>query len=250
MQASRIVIAAVFFVIGALIAIPALTRGDTSSRASSSPATSASTTPTGTPSRSGAAAGQPSATPTRTARPRPTPTKTASTPVPTPTRTTRTPTATPTQTPTASASAVPLTVSIGRVQCPSRSVTVKVVNAGAQAADYTIRQDGTPTVADRVERGQSRTTKITLKENQSTKVAVVWNDRTIESTTRKANCTTPTPRETETPPGANLPRTGPASSATYAKVATGVAAMITGVIVFWYGGIWPRRREQIIRGKQ
>jgi hypothetical protein len=135
------------------------------------------------------------------------------------------------------------------VQCPSRSVTVKVVNAGGQAADYTIRQDGTPTVADRVERGQTRTTKITLKEDQSTKVAVVWNGKTLESTTRKANCTTPTPRATETPPAGSLPHTGPTSAATYAKVATGVAAMITGVIVFWYGGIWPRRREQILRSK-
>jgi hypothetical protein len=117
-------------------------------------------------------------------------------------------------------------------------VTIKVSNVGGQAEDYTVEQDGTPTVADRIGSGASRTTKITLKENQSASVTVMWRDQTLKSATRKADCTKSAPQE-------NLPHTGPDSAATYAKVATGVAAMITGGIIFWYGGIWPRRRDQV-----
>jgi hypothetical protein len=116
-----------------------------------------------------------------------------------------------------------------------------------QAQDYTIEQDGTPTVADRLGAGASRTSRLTLRENERVTVAVVWNDRTLRTATRRADCTTP---EAPPPPQENLPRTGPEDAATFAKVATGVAAMVTGVIVFWYGGIWPRRRDQLLRVKR
>jgi hypothetical protein len=65
---------------------------------------------------------------------------------------------------------------------------------------------------------------------------------------RTANCThsaAPAP-----PPRQNLPHTGPNSAAVVAKVATGVAAMITGLVIFWYGGIWPRRRDQVLPVKK
>jgi hypothetical protein len=121
-------------------------------------------------------------------------------------------------------------------------VTVRVANRSNQAQDYSIEQDGTATVADRLNPGASRTSRLTLREDRRTTVAVVWNDRTLRSATRRANCSTPEPA----PPPQNLPRTGP-DAAMFAKVATGVAAMITGVIIFWYGGIWPRRRDRILR---
>jgi hypothetical protein len=69
----------------------------------------------------------------------------------------------------------------------------------------------------------------------------------LRTGTRRADCSTPSQTQEPVPPQENLPRTGPTDAGTFAKVATGVAAMVTGVIVFWYGGIWPRRRDQIIR---
>jgi len=243
MQLPRIIIAAVFFVIGALIAIPALTNSNTSSRASSQP-----TSPTATPTQRQTQTATRTATPTATrTSPSPTPTRTTRTPTPTPTRTRTTPPATPTRTVTSSPPpAVPLTATIGSVQCPARTVTVRVQNVGRQAVDYSIEQDNTPTVADRLGAGASRTSRLTLDEDDNTRIAVVWNDRTVRSATREANCSKP---EQAPPPdeNENLPRTGPADAATFAKVATGVAAMITGVIIFWYGGIWPRRRDAVLR---
>lgn len=264
MQWSRFIIAAVFFVLGAGIAIPALLRSNnTPSQASSAPTTSAPATnaprtPSGTlsPARNGAPTPA-TPTPTRTA-PRRSPTSTPTKPSPTPTRTTARPTATATATATPSRTgtatptptpAVPLTTSIGDVSCPARSVTVKVNNVSGQAVDYTIEQDGTPTVADRIGAGTTRTSKLTLKEDDSTTVAVVWTNKTLRSVKRTANCThrsaAPAP-----PPQKKLPHTGPNSASVVAKVATGGAAMITGLVIFWYGGIWPRRRDHVLPVKK
>ncbi|HEU5159102.1 MAG TPA: hypothetical protein VFU43_19050 [Streptosporangiaceae bacterium] len=258
MQWSRFVIAAVFFVLGAGIAIPALLRSNnTPSQASSAPTSSAPATgeprtPAGTlsPARNG------TSTPVPTTTPAATPTRTGAGrgPVRTPTAT---PTATPTRTvpsPTPSRSgtvgptpASPLTTSIGAVRCPSRSVTVEVTNRSRQAVDYSIEQDGTPTVADRIGAGATRTSRLTLKEDDRTTIAVVWTNRTLRSVRRTANCAHRAAPAPAPSPRRNLPHTGPDSAAVVAKVATGVASMITGVVVFWYGGIWPRRRDQVLR---
>lgn len=125
-------------------------------------------------------------------------------------------------------------------------MTVRVENVGNRAVDYSIEQDDTTTIDDHLEPGGVRTNRLTLSEDQSTTVAVVWNERTLRSATRRANCTTPEPA----PPQENLPRTGPEDALVVAKVATGVAAMITGVIIFWYGGVWPRRRDQILQTRR
>jgi hypothetical protein len=261
MQWSRFIIAAVFFVLGAGIAIPALLRSnDTPSQASSAPttsapATSAPRTPSGTlsPARNGAPTpATPTATATATA-PRRTPSSTPTRPGPTPTRTTPRPTATATASATPSrtgtttpAPAAPLTTSVGLVRCPARSVTVNVKNVTRLAVDYSIEQDGTPTVADRIGPGTTRTSRLTLKEDDSTTIAVVWTNKTLRSVKRTANCTHREPAPAPAPPRRNLPHTGPNSAAVVAKVATGAAAMITGLVIFWYGGIWPRRRDQVL----
>jgi hypothetical protein len=127
-------------------------------------------------------------------------------------------------------------------------VTVQVKNESRQAADYSIEQDGTATVADRIGPDTTRTSRLILKEDDNTTIAVVWTNKTVKSAKRKANCTH---RASAAPaPPRNLPHTGANSAAVVAKVATGVAAMITGLIVFWYGGLWPRRREQVLRVKR
>jgi hypothetical protein len=127
-------------------------------------------------------------------------------------------------------------------------VTVRVSNVGSQAVDYSIEQDGTPTVADRIAAGTTRTSRLALKEDDNTTVAVVWTNRTLESAKRKANCNHPAAPAPA--PRRSLPHTGPDSASVVAKVATGTAAMITGLVIFWYGGIWPRRRDQVLRVKK
>jgi hypothetical protein len=263
---ARILIAAVFFGLGAWVVISEFGPSSNSSRAdgasrSASPTSTSSTaprTPSGTlsPARNGAPSPINSRTPTPTASragtPRHTPTVTprppTHRPTPVPSRTTARPTPSATGT-TSPPAAVPLTATIGSVRCPARTVTVEVKNVGTQAVDYTIEQDGTPTVADRIGPGTTRTSRLSLKEDDRTTLAVMWTNRTVKSASRKANCRhaaaspAPAPRHT-------LPHTGPDSAAVVAKVATGVAAMITGVVIFWYGGIWPRRRDELLRVKR
>jgi len=211
MQLPRVIIAAVFFVIGLLIAVPALLRTMSgSSNAAESPS------PTGSPS--GAAPSATATSPGGTASPSPAPTGR-----PTP--------------------AQPLRVTIGRVDCPSRTVVVTVRNRGDAVQDYTVEtDDGAAPKGDRIDAGQSRTTRLTLREDRRTRITVTWRNEPVEQATRTANCrrtasSSPEPEE--------LPHTGPGDGVLWARAATGVAAMITGAIIVWYGGIWPRRRERI-----
>lgn len=227
MQFPRVIIAAVFFVIGALIAIPAFTRSGSSSQVEGRAAQS-TTTPTGSPTTSGRSTpttrspSSPAQSPTRRPAPAPTPTR-------------------------STAPARPFQISIGAVRCPGRTVAVTIKNVGGQTEDYTIEQNGSARIADRLGAGASRTASLTLREDRATTVAVAWKNQAIRSLERRANCT-----RTSAPPanaGDELPRTGPDNAATWARAATGIAAMITGIIIFWYGGIWPRRREQIFPDK-
>lgn len=230
MPLPRVIIAAVFFVIGALIAIPALTRSSTPSHASTSAATSSTATPSASVSggHGSSASGNPNS-------------GKSSTPRSSATTTTRKPsTAPPSVTLSPPPAAVPLTAGFSSVGCPTREVRVSVTNNGTQTEDYTVVQDGSVVLADRVAPKSSRTNPITLQEGVSSKLSVVWNTRTVRTVTRTANCTATTP-----PVGGKLPHTGPDSASLYAKIATGIAAMITGVIIFWWGGIWPRRRESM-----
>ncbi|WP_395108981.1 hypothetical protein [Actinomadura sp. SCN-SB] len=240
MQLPRVVIAAVFFAIGALIAIPAI--WDQVSRADGSPAgsttspspspTSDSPTATGTPT-------SPSPTPTTAS-----PTRTAS-PSPTPTRTT-----------TPAVPVQPLQISIGSVRCPARTIEVTIRNTGPRAEDFAIeRNDGTAATPGRIGAGQTRTVSLTLREDRRTTIQITLRNEPIRTRSVTANCRTasPTPSETEEPtpsksPDDQLPRTGPDDTVLWARAATGGAAMVTGAIIFWYGGIWPRRREHLFGG--
>lgn len=244
MQLPRVIIAAVFFVIGALIAIPALTNSMSSSRAASTPASKGTVTPTATTTAKATAhvSAKATATATATAKassPSKTPTHKVTNPIPshvTPktTITTKPPTL------------VPLKATITAVRCPALEVTVKVTNSGIVTEDYTIEQDGQVALADRVGARGTRSNPLTLKKGQATKIAVTWRNKSIETVTRTANCAAKTPARKK--PATNLPHTGPESAGLYAKIATGIAAMITGVIIFWWGGIWPRRREHMFAG--
>jgi cytoskeletal protein RodZ len=206
MRLSRIAIAAIFFAVGALILIPMLTNSSSPS-ASGSPTPSTSTIPPKTTS------------PTQTRTPSPSPSRRTTTPPPS-------------VTPLA-----PLKVRIARVRCPGRSVQVTVANDGGRTEDYAITTDGSIAVADRIPAGKSRRSTVNVKENRTTSIAVTWHNVPVENADRKADCAS----------GKNkaLPSTGPDSGLIYARIATGVAAMLTGVIIFWYGRLWPRRRSKM-----
>ncbi|MGI5207181.1 hypothetical protein ACQEU6_37095 [Spirillospora sp. CA-108201] len=219
MQLPRVVIAAVFIVIGALIAIPALLGSDGSaSPTSSTESTSASPSPSGgSPSASG--------------------------------KPTRTPSHTPSRTPS-HAPARPVTATIGSVSCPDRTVNVRLRNTGTQTEDFSVeKNDDTAAVPGKIGPGTTRTVAVKLREDRSTRITVRWANRQIESTAAKANCKkagAAAPRET--PPG-KLPHTGP-DTVLWARAATGVAVILTGAIIFWWGGTWPRRREHMFAGRK
>jgi hypothetical protein len=220
MQISRVAIAAVFFVVGALIIIPMLMND-------SSPSQLTSATPSPHVSVSV------SVSPTRSVKPTPTHT----THKPSPTRSTKNPVPPPATSPSVTPD-TPFTVSIGAVRCPGRSVLVTVVNHGKGMEDYAITTDGSISVADRIPAGATRKSTLTVKEDHTTTVAVTWHNIPVKTLDRTAHCV-------RDAPGKDLPHTGPNSGMIIARIATGVAAMLTGLIIFWYGRIWPGRREKM-----
>ncbi|GLY89467.1 hypothetical protein [Actinoallomurus iriomotensis] len=222
MQLSRVAIAAVFFVVGALIIIPMLLGG-------SSPTQLTSATPSPNVSASPSASHSRSAKPSHTPTHRPSPTRASRTPSKHPV----TPVPTPSVTPQA-----PLKVAIGTVRCPGRSVLVSVTNGGKAIEDYTITTDGSISVADRIPAGATRKSTLTIKEDHATTIAVTWHNVPVKSLDRTAHCARNTP-------GHTLPHTGPDSGMIIARVATGIAAMLTGLIIFWYGRVWPGRKDKM-----
>jgi hypothetical protein len=210
MQLPRVVIAGVFFVIGLLIAVPPLVKWATRSDAASP-----SASPSGSPS------GSPSASPTGTKSP-----KAKKTPVPVPT--------------------APLAVTIGGVSCPSREVKIEIHNNAAAKADYVIkRDDGPGTLDGSLQPGATRSTTLTLREDKTTNLRVTSHDLLVKGRTLKANCKH---AHVAAPPAKKpdrLPHTGPDDGVLWARGATGAAALITGAIILWYGGVWPRRREKM-----
>jgi hypothetical protein len=221
MQLSRVAIAAVFFVVGALIVIPML-------MSHSSPSQLTSATPS--PHVSVSVSPSPSASHTRTAKPSHSPTHRTS-----PTRPTTAPVTPP---PPSVTPVAPLKVTIGAVRCPGRSVLVTVANRGDGTEDYAITTDGSISVADRIAPGVTRKSTLTIKEDHATTIAVTWNNVPVKTLDRTAHCV-------RNAPGHALPHTGPDSGQIIARIATGVAAMLTGLIIFWYGRQWPGRRDKM-----
>ena len=222
MQMSRVAIAAVFLVVGALIVIPMLiNRSSPSQLTSATPSPHVSISPTPSVSVSRSRTSKPSHTPTH--RPSPSHSRSKAPVIP------PTPSATPLQ---------PLRVSIGTVRCPGRSVLVTVTNRGKATEDYAITTDGSISVADRIPAGAIRRSTLTVKEDHSTTIAVTWHNVPVKTLDRTAHCA-------RTTPGHALPHTGPDTGMIVARIATGVAAMLTGLIIFWYGRLWPGRRDKM-----
>jgi hypothetical protein len=222
MQLSRVAIAAVFLVVGALILIPMLMDNSSPSQLTSATPSPHATVP---PPISPSGSAKPSKTPTHK---------------PSPTRTTKNPVTPPAPSVTPNA---PLRVSIGTVRCPGRSVLVSVTNHGDGTEDYAITTDGSISVADRIAPGTTRRSTLTVKEDHATTIAVTWHNIPVKSLDRTAHCA-------RNAPGHALPHTGPDSGMIIARIATGVAALLTGLIIFWYGRLWPGRREKMFGDKE
>ncbi|WP_067797116.1 hypothetical protein [Actinomadura formosensis] len=143
----------------------------------------------------------------------------------------------------------PVTASIGAVSCPERTVNVKIRNTGTQTEDFSIeRDDGGAAIPGQIRPNNTRTVPVRLREDRRTALTVTWANKRIESQAVKANCKKAGAAPSETPP-AKLPHTGP-DTVLWARAATGAAIVLTGAIIFWYGGIWPRRRERMFADKK
>lgn len=245
MQLPRAIIAAVFLAIAAILLTPQVIRWTSQ--------TSASEEPTGLPSGSGRPSGlattqSGSPSPSRTS-PSPRRSSPSTRPASPPPSTSRGPIV-----PVAD----PLSVNIGSVSCPGRTVRVTVANTSSSPQDYTVEtDDGSASRGGTVPARGSRTTVMTLREDRRTRISVTWRNEPVREERHTANCVRPSPSEesgpTEEPEPTRspdrLPRTGP-DSAMWARTATGVGALVTGLIVFWYGGIWPRRRDAEVFGRK
>ncbi|MFI0479309.1 hypothetical protein [Actinomadura sp. 9N215] len=203
MQLPRVVIAAVFFVIGALIAIPALINaftddGEPRASATTSPSPSASSSPS----------------------------------------------------PGGSKGAQAVTATIGSVSCPASTVNVTVRNTGTKTEDFGIeKNDDTAAIPGQIRPDSTRTVAVRLREDRRTLITVNWANKRLETKTVRANCEKAgaAPAPTKKPPE-KLPHTGP-DDLVWARAATGVGIILTGAIIFWYGGVWPRRRDQVFAKK-
>jgi hypothetical protein len=143
-----------------------------------------------------------------------------------------------------------VTASIGSVSCPGRTVHVTIRNTGTQTEDFSVeRDDGGAAEPGQIRPGTTRTVSVKLREDRRTDLTVTWANKRIEAKTVKANCTKAgAGAPTGTPPS-NLPHTGP-DTVLWARAATGVGIILTGAIIFWYGGIWPRRREKMFASEK
>jgi hypothetical protein len=135
-------------------------------------------------------------------------------------------------------------VVFGKVACPSRRVTVKVSNDGETTQGYSINRDGSDVITDQLGPHTSRTSELTLKEDKKTTIKVTQDRKTKATRTVTANCkkapAVPTKEPSEP---TRLPRTGADGTVLLARIATAGASLLTGVIILWWGGLWPKRKE-------
>jgi hypothetical protein len=146
---------------------------------------------------------------------------------------------------TATQSAKPLVVVFGKVACPSRRVSIKVSNDGETTQGYSINREGSDEITDQLGPHTSRTSYLTLVEDKKTTIKVKQDNKAKATRTITANCkkvTTPT-NQAEPSKRPQLPKTGADGAVLLARIATAGASLLTGVIILWWGGLWPKRKE-------
>ncbi|WP_283137301.1 hypothetical protein [Rhizohabitans arisaemae] len=124
---------------------------------------------------------------------------------------------------------------VGVVQCPRRIAPVTVRNAGTTRTAYTIHRDGRTVGAGSLAPGQRTTTRVPVP-GKSADISVRAGDYRAGAQVR-ADCASR--KQAGNPPVDRLPRTGPPTDL-LARLATGVALLMTGALLWWYGSVWPR----------
>jgi len=129
-------------------------------------------------------------------------------------------------------------------------VTVKVTNDTGTGQGYAITRNGSIVLADRLGPNASRSSSVKLTEDEKVVVRITRDGEPQATRTYRLNCVKSGAGASEKPsrrPDAaeRLPDTGSDETVMVARIATGVGSMITGVIVLWWGGLWPRRRENV-----
>ncbi|MDX6743698.1 hypothetical protein [Actinocorallia sp. A-T 12471] len=133
-------------------------------------------------------------------------------------------------------------MAFGKIDCPSKEITVRVTNDGADSQGYSITRNGSVVLADRLGAAASRSSEIALAEDKNVIVRVTQDGETVKSRTYKLNCVKGGAAPASEKPE-RLPETGSGTGTLVARLATGAASIITGAIILWWGGLWPRRRE-------
>ncbi|GAA4231383.1 hypothetical protein GCM10022254_28380 [Actinomadura meridiana] len=122
-------------------------------------------------------------------------------------------------------------------------------NTGNKTEDFGIeKNDDTAAIPGQIRPDSTRTVAVRVREDRRTRITVNWANKRIGTRTVKANCDKAAAAPTPTKKPDKLPHTGP-DATVWARAATGVGVILTGAIIFWYGGVWPRRRDQVFPKK-
>ncbi|MEU8247566.1 hypothetical protein [Nonomuraea sp. NPDC048916] len=131
----------------------------------------------------------------------------------------------------------PITMSVDRISCRTGQVSVALRNRTRHPARFDLRAGSSTVVAGSVDGYDTVRQNITVQRGDSVRIKAysIGGSRgeTLVSSARAEN---------DCPQGwrqEQLPFTGP-PLALLAKVATAVALLLMGGILWWYGSVWPR----------
>ncbi|WP_106397769.1 hypothetical protein [Actinocorallia populi] len=125
---------------------------------------------------------------------------------------------------------------------------MKVTNDTGTGQGYAITRNGSIVLADQLGPNASRTSSVALSEDRRVVVRVTQDGRPVDGRTYRLDCRKAAAGDGPAEPGTDadrLPHTGADDTVMIARIATGAASMITGAIILWWGGLWPRRRENV-----
>ncbi|GGO73824.1 hypothetical protein [Nonomuraea cavernae] len=128
----------------------------------------------------------------------------------------------------------PLTMSVDRISCRSGRVSVALRNRTRHPARFDLRAGSSTVISGTVDGHDTVRQDITVDQGDTVRIraySVEGSRDLIGSARAKNDCPQGWRRQ-------SLPHTGP-PLALIAKLATAVALLLTGGILWWYGSIWP-----------
>ncbi|MEV0594200.1 hypothetical protein [Nonomuraea cavernae] len=128
----------------------------------------------------------------------------------------------------------PITMSVDRISCRSGQVSVSLRNRTRHPTRFDLRAGSSTVISGTVDGHDTVRQDITVEQGDSVRIRAysVGGSRTLIDSARAEN---------DCPQGwrqRSLPLTGP-PLALIAKLATAVALLLTGGILWWYGSVWP-----------